>query len=93
MTTLKTKVVRQTNKVIGRRNVIITIAPGTSTREDMIGLRLKGTREIYTACLSDLYRTLAFWHGNKLRIAKSKARKDGVKWKYAKRQFDNLNRL
>lgn len=93
MTRLSSKVVRETGKVVGHRPVILIIAPGSGTREDMVGLRLKGRRTVYTLALSDVFRYAALAHGNKERMAKAQARRNGVLWRIAKRYFNNLNRL
>lgn len=93
MTKLTKAISRETNKVVGRFPVVITVAPGSGTREDMIGLRLKGKRTQYVCTLSDIYRLAALWHGQKEAIARRAARREGVSWHTAKKQFDALNKL
>ncbi len=93
MTQLAKPVSRQTAKRIGKRHVIITVAPCGSQEEARIGLRLKGTRTQYVVLLSDLYRLAALWHGQKEATAKRTARKNGVPWKSAKKQFIAANSL
>lgn len=87
MTLLTKAVHRVTNKVVGKRPVVLTIAPGSSKREDLIGLRLKGQRTQYLVTLSDVYRLAALWHGQKEQAARRAARKAGVPWRKAKKQF------
>lgn len=93
MTKLTKPVSRESAKIIGKLPVVITIAPCGSQSEARIGLRLKGRRTAYTATVSDLYRVLAIWHGQKLSMAKKQARKEGVAWRIAKRQFDLQNKV
>lgn len=87
MTKLTKPVERETGKVYGSRNVIVTLAPAGSQSEALIGLRLKGKRTQYVCALSDVYRMAALWHGQKESAAKRAARKLGLPWKLAKRQF------
>lgn len=93
MTPLLKPVTRETSKLVSRRPVIVTLAPCGSESEALIGVRLKGTRGQYIARLSDIYRMCALWHGQKLSIAKKAARKAGIPWHRAKKQFDQANRL
>ncbi len=88
VTKLTKPVARETSKLYGRRPVIVTIAPAGSQNEALIGLRLKGTRTQYVCALSDIYRMAAQWHGQKEAAAKRLARKNGVPWKSAKKDFD-----
>lgn len=93
-TQLTKPVSRETAKTIGKRSVILTIAPaGGSQREALIGVRLKGTRTEYVVALSDLYRTAALWYGQKVAKAKREARRAGIPWRLAKRRFDRENRI
>jgi len=89
MATKLTKAVsRETDKCYNSRNVIVTLAPaGGSQTEVLIGLRLKGKRTQYVAALSDIYRRAALDHGLKEKKAKQNARKNGVPWRIARRQF------
>ena len=74
--------------------VIVTIAPcGGSQSEARIGLRLKGTRTQYICVVSDLYRTLSDWHGQKEAAAKRAAKKSGIPWKTARKQFLAANSI
>lgn len=93
MTRLSSPVHRETAKIVGRRHVIVTIAPAGSQSEALIGLRLKGTRTQYVIALSDVFRLAALWHGQKEAKAKRDARRAGVPWRTAKKQFDKENRL
>jgi hypothetical protein len=87
MTKLTKPVTRETGKTYGSRHVVITIAPTRDQGEALIGLRLKGRRVQYVCTLSDIYRMAALWHGQKESAAKRAARKAGVPWKRAKKQF------
>ena len=87
MTKLTKPVCRETSKSIGSRNVIVTLAPAGSQSEALIGLRLKGTKTQYVVALSDIYRLAALWHGQKESSAKKLARKNGVPWTSAKKEF------
>lgn len=87
MTALTKPVSRLTAKRYGSRQVIVTLAPAGSQSEALIGLRLKGRRTQYVVALSDVYRMAALWHGQKETAAKRTARKNGVPWKAAKREF------
>lgn len=87
-TQLTKPVSRLTAKQISGRHVIITLAPaGGSQTEVLIGLRLKGKRTQYVCALSDVYRMAALWHGQKESAAKKAARKSGVPWRTAKKEF------
>ena len=88
MATILTKPVsRETTRKVGLQPIILTLAPCGSQNEARIGLRLKGTRTQYIAALSDLYRVLALWHGQKEAAAKRAARKAGIRWRAARKQF------
>lgn len=92
-TLLSTPIHRETSKVIQHRAVIITLAPSGSQSEALIGFRLKGTRQSYICAVSDLYAWAAEQHGYKLKAAKRQARKDGISWKWARKNFNEANRL
>ncbi len=92
-TKLNSAVERETAKTISNRAVIITIAPCGAQSEARVGLRLKGKRTQYTATVSDLYRVLALWHGQREVAAKRDARKNGVPWKRAKKVFLQNNSI
>ncbi len=87
MTKLNKPVSRETAKVVNSRNVIVTLAPSGSQSEALIGIRLKGKRTEYVLALSDLYRLGALWYGQKEQAAKKAARRSGVSWRIARRQF------
>ncbi len=94
MPTLLTKPVsRETSKTISGRNVIVTLGPAGSQSEALIGLRLKGKRTQYVCALSDIYRTAALWHGQKEAKARRDARKMGVPWRQAKKEFLKANKI
>lgn len=93
MTLLSKPVSRETNKTVSGKNVIVTLAPAGAQPEALIGLRLKGKRTQYVAALSDVYRMAALWHGQKEASAKKAARKAGISWRIAKRQFIKQNSI
>lgn len=93
MTPLTKPVSRQTAKIIKSKPVVVTIAPCGAQDEARIGVRLKGERTQYTATLSDLYRVLALWHGNKERAAKTAARRAGISWRRARLAFIRENSI
>jgi hypothetical protein len=93
VTKLTKPVERETAKLVGNLPVILTIAPCGSQSEARIGLRLKGRRTQYVVALSDIYRMAALWHGQKEAAARTAARKAGVPWKSAKKQFLAANSI
>lgn len=93
MTKLLKPIARETNKVVGRRPVIITLAPAGAQSEALIGLHLKGQRTQYVVAVSDVYRLAALWHGQKEAKARREARKQGIPWKIARRDFLQANSL
>ena len=86
-TKLSTPVSRETANKYHGRPVIVTLAPAGSLSETLLGLRLKGKRTQYVLTLSDCYRMAAMWHGNAEKAARRQARKNGVPWATAKKQF------
>ena len=93
MTHLTKPVSRVTNKRVGTREVIVTLAPAGAQAEALIGLRLKGKRTQYVCALSDVYRMAALWHGQKEAKARREARKAGVSWRIARKQFLRANAI
>ncbi len=93
MTALSKPVRRLTAKTYNGSPVIVTLAPAGSQNEALIGLRLKGRRTQYVCALSDVYRMAALWHGQKEAAARRTAKKNGVPWKTAKKQFGKENKL
>jgi hypothetical protein len=93
MTQLNTPVSRRTAKIIGGRQVIVTLAPCGSQAEARIGLRLAGKRTQYVCLLSDVFRLAALWHGQREATAKRQARKQGIAWRVAKKQFTAENSI
>lgn len=95
MATRLTKAVsRETDKAFNGRNVIVTVAPaGGSQTEVLVGLRLKGRRTGYVTTLSDIYRRAALDHGLKEARARKEAKKFGIPWKKAKRDFVKQNSI
>ncbi len=93
-TRLTKAVIRETDKAIQGRNIMVTIAPaGGSQTEVLIGLRLKGRRGQYVATLSDIYRRAALDYGLKEKRAKAEARKMQIPWKRAKKEFVKQNSI
>jgi hypothetical protein len=93
MVRLSKPVSRITAKKVGSREVIVTLAPAGSQSEALVGLRLKGKRTQYVCALSDVYRMAALWHGQKEAAAKRSARKHGIPWKQARKQFIRENSI
>lgn len=93
MTKLSSPISRETAKQYQGRAVIVTLAPAGSQSEALLGLRLKGKRTQYVVALSDIYRLAAIWHGQREAIAKRAARKAGVPWRRAKRDFMKENAI
>ena len=87
MTRLEKPVTRQTAKVYQNRALIVTLAPCGSQSEARVSFRLKGKRVQYVCAVSSLYMMAALWHGQKEARAKREARKQGIPWKRAKKQF------
>lgn len=92
-TLLKSPVSRETAKFYGSRPVIVTLAPAGSQSEALIGLRLKGMRTSYVLALSDVYRMAALTYGAKEAKARREARRNGVPWRSAKKQFQAANSI
>lgn len=92
-TPLTKPVSRETAKLVGSLPVIVTIAPCGAQSEARIGFRLKGERKQYVVLVSDLYRIAALWHGQKESAAKREARRAGVPWARARKQFIAANSI
>jgi hypothetical protein len=93
MTPLTKPVSRITSKVIRNRAVIVTVAPCGSQSEARVGFRLAGERTQYVALVSDLYREVARWHGQREAAAKRQARRDGIPWRVARKAFLRSNSI
>lgn len=93
MTKLTKPVQRETNKTYQSLPVIVTIAPAGSQDDALLGFHLKGRRTQYVVALSDIYRLAALWYGQKEAMARKAARKAGVPWGRAKREFVRANSL
>jgi hypothetical protein len=93
MTKLTKPIQRETAKAYQSRNVVVTLAPAGSQNEALLGLRLKGKRTQYVCALSDVYRMAALWHGQKEAAARRAARKNGIPWRQAKKQFVASNSI
>lgn len=53
----------------------------------LLVMRLKGRRTGLVVTLADVYRVAALWHGQKEKRARCEARKNGVPWRRARKQF------
>lgn len=93
MTELTSPVRRLTKAKYGKKRVVVVLAPAGATDDAFIVFRLIGRRTQYVTAVSTLYRIAALWHGNKLASAKREARKRGVQWRKAKRQFERDNHI
>jgi hypothetical protein len=93
MTRLQKTVWRETAATYQGREVQIGLAPLGSQPDGMLALKLKGRRTQFLLRVSDVFRMGALWHGNKERQAKAAARKAGIPWKRAKRDFDKENKI
>ena len=93
MTALNRPVHRLTRKLDRNKPVIVTLAPCGSQKEALIGLRRLGERTTYLVTVSDVYRWAALTHGNKERIAKAAARKQGIPWRKARKDFIRANSI
>lgn len=93
MTRLSKPISRETLNTCRLRPVIVTIAPLGGQNEARIGFRLKGERVQYVASVSALYRVVALWHGQKEAAAKRVARKNGIPWRLARKQFIRENSI
>ena len=74
-----------------RKPLVVSLIPGTDTRDELIGFRLLGTRKQINARVSDLYTMAALWHGQQEAKAKKQARAEGIRWSRAKKQFNRNN--
>lgn len=87
-TELTKPVTRVTRNTYRSKPVILTVAPaGGSQTETLLELRLKGERTGYVVAVSDIYRLAALWHGQKEAKAKRQARKLGIPWRDARKEF------
>lgn len=93
MTPLTKPISRLTRKRVNGRPLIITLAPLGAQEDARIGLRQLGRRTQYVVLVSDLYRIAALWHGQKEQAARRKARKEGVPWSRARKQFIAANSI
>ena len=92
-TKLNKPVRRETARSYRGKAVIVTLAPAGDADDALIGLRLKGERTEYVARLSDVYRLAALWHGQREAAAKRAARKAGIPWRTAKKDFVRMNTI
>jgi len=93
MTRLNKHVHRVSNHMVKGKPVVVTIAPGSEKRHDVIAVRLLGERTQYLVTLADIYRWGALAYANKEKAAKTAARKAGIPWRTAKKQFVRDNSI
>jgi hypothetical protein len=86
MTKLENPVTRVTTKRVSGRDVVVTLAP-MHNADPVFYFRLMGTRTSYPLSLSDAYRYAALIYGQKAAQARRQARREGIPWARAKRQF------
>lgn len=86
-------ITRETPNVYQRRAIIFTAAPLPGQNQTVIALRLKGSKTQYIRSLSDIYRDAALQFARKESLAKKAARKAGVPWRVARKQFVRENTL
>jgi hypothetical protein len=93
MTRLTSPVRRITKAKYGKNSIVVTLASAGVTADAFVVFRLLGKRTQYITTVSTLYRLAALWHGQKVTISKRAARKEGVSWRVAKKQFERDNRV
>lgn len=93
MTPLTKKVTRLSNHRVQGRRIVVSIVPGTEKRHDMVGLRQHGKQTQYLVPVADIYRWGALIYANRMKAAKSVARKAGIPWRTAKKQFVRDNQV
>lgn len=87
MTKLEKPVSRETAKTIKGRPIILTMAGLGSQNDALLGFRIKGKQHQVIARVSDLYVIASLWQANRERSARKSARQNGIKWKYARKNF------
>lgn len=87
MTSLTKKISRLSNHRVQGRRIVVSLVPGTEKRHDLIALRQHGRRTQYLVPIADIYRMGAFIYGRLYSNAKREARRNGVPWRTAKKQF------
>lgn len=90
MTRLTKPIARVLTKDHGhyKKPIVITLLPGTDTRDDLVAMHLKGSRCKYVGRVDDLFRVLALWHASKVANAKRAARKAGIPWRQARKEIE-----
>lgn len=84
---------RETRNRYRGKPVMLTVAPAAGRPETLLGVRLKGERTQYIVALSDVYRWAALAYGSAMARAKREARKAGIPWAKAKRDFNRKHRI
>jgi hypothetical protein len=87
MTRLTAPIRRLTKAKYGKRQIVVVLAPAGTSNDALIAFRPQGQRTQYLTSVSTMFRLAALWHGNKESIARRAARKAGIPWRIAKKQF------
>lgn len=93
MTSLTKKLSRLSNHRVQGRRVVVSLVPGTEKRHDLVAVRQHGRQTQYLVPVADIYRWGALIYANRVRAAKAEARRAGVPWFKAKKQFVRDNRI
>lgn len=93
MTSLTSPIRRLTKAKYGKRQLVVVLAPAGTTADALIAFRPQGQRTQYVTAVSTLFRLAVLWHGNKEAIARRAARKAGIPWRVAKKQFIRDNTI
>jgi hypothetical protein len=93
MTQLTKKVSRLSNHRVQGRRIAVTLVPGTEKRHDLVALRQHGRQTQYLVPVADIYRWGALIYANKVKAAKAEARRNGIPWRQAKKQFARDNNV
>ena len=93
MTKLSTKVCRETANEYQHRPIIVSLCPLGAQKDRLLGFRLKGTRTTYIASVAAIFRIAALGYAQREAAAKRAARKAGIPWKTARKQFLAANSI
>lgn len=84
---------RETPNIYQQRAVMFTAVPLPSQRQTVFVFRLKGKQVQYARNLSEIYHDAAASYARKEKAAKSQARRDGIPWRKARKQFIRDNTI
>ncbi len=93
MTQLTKKFSRLSKHRVQGRRIVVSLVPGTETRHDLVALRQHGRQTQYLVPVADIYRWGALIYANKVKAAKAEARRNGIPWRQAKKQFARDNNV